>query len=46
MAFRRGSISTRIFTRRSSVVTWINRRPVLVAKIGDGVFAMDAVYAH
>ncbi len=46
MTFRRVSISTRIFARRSSVLTWINRRPVLVAKVGDAVYAMDAVCAH
>jgi nitrite reductase/ring-hydroxylating ferredoxin subunit len=46
MTFRRVSISTRIFSRRSSVVTWINRRPVLLAKVGDRIWAMDAVYAH
>lgn len=27
-------------------MTWINRRPVLVAKVGDLVYAMDAVCAH
>ncbi len=46
MTFRRVSISTRVFTRRSSIVTWVNRRPVLVAKVGDSLYAMDAVCAH
>ncbi len=46
MTFRRVSISTRVFSRRSSVLTWINRRPVLVAKVGDEIYAMDAVCAH
>ncbi len=46
MTFRRVSISTRIFSRRSSVLTWINRRPVLIARVGDAVYAMDAVCAH
>ncbi len=46
MTFRKVSISTRVFSRRSSVVTWVNRRPVLVAKVGDSIYAMDAVCAH
>ena len=46
MTYRRVSISTRIFSRRSSVLAWVNRRPVLVAKVGDRVCAMDAVCAH
>ena len=46
MSFRRVSISTRIFSRRSSILTWVNRRPVLVAKVGEAYFAMDAVCAH
>ncbi len=46
MTFRKVSISTRVFARRSSILTWVNRRPVLVAKVGDGLYAMDAVCAH
>ncbi len=46
MTFRRVSVSTRIFSRRSSFLTWISGRPVLVAKAGDSLYAMDAVCAH
>jgi len=46
MAFRRVSISTRVFSRRTSILTWVNRRPILVAKVGDAIYAMDAVCAH
>ena len=46
MTFRRVALSTRIFSRRSSVLTWINHRPILVAKVGDALYAMDAVCAH
>lgn len=46
MAFRRVALSTRVFSRRSSILTWINQRPVLVARVGDALYAMDAVCAH
>ena len=46
MAFRRISLSTRVFEGRTSVVTWIQGRPVLVAKVDDELYAMDAVCAH
>lgn len=46
MTFHRVSISTRVFSRRSSILTWVNRRPVLVAKLGESLYAMDAVCAH
>ncbi len=46
MTFRRVSISTRVFSRRNSILTWISRRPVLVAKVGERFYAMDAVCAH
>lgn len=46
MTFKRVSISTRVFSRRSSILTWVNHRPVLVAKVGDALYAMDAVCAH
>ena len=46
MTFRRVSSSTHVFSRRSSILTWVNRRPVLVAKVGDSLYAMDAVCAH
>lgn len=46
MAFRKVSISTRVFSRRSSILAWVNHRPVLVAKVGDVIYAMDAVCAH
>lgn len=46
MTYRRVSISTKVFSRRDSILVWINRRPVLVAKVGDTVCAMDAVCAH
>lgn len=46
MVFRKVSISTRVFSRRASILTWINRRPVLLAKVGDAYYAMDAVCAH
>ncbi len=46
MTFRRVSLSTRVFSRRSSILAWVNRRPVLVAKVGDAIYAMDAVCAH
>ncbi len=46
MTYRRVSISTRVFSRRSSILTWINHRPVLVAKVGDALYAMDGICAH
>lgn len=46
MAFRRVSISTRVFSKRSSILTWVNHRPVLVAKVDGHLYAMDAVCAH
>ncbi len=46
MTFRRVSLSTRVFSRRSSILTWIGKRPILVAKVDDGLYAMDAVCAH
>jgi nitrite reductase/ring-hydroxylating ferredoxin subunit len=46
MAFRRVSLSTRIFSKRNSVLTWIGRRPILIVKVGDELYAMDAVCAH
>ena len=46
MTFRKVSISTRVFSRRSSILAWVNRRPVLVAKVDGSLYAMDAVCAH
>ncbi len=46
MSYHKISISTRIFGRRPSILAWVNRRPVLVAKVGDLFYAMDAVCAH
>ena len=46
MAFRRVALSTRIFEGRSSVVTWLQGRPVLVARVDGALYAMDAVCAH
>ena len=46
MVAHRVSISTRLFERRSSVVTWVNRRPILVARVDGRIYALDAVCAH
>ncbi len=46
MTFRKVSISTRVFSRRNSILAWVNRRPILVARVGDAMYAMDAVCAH
>lgn len=46
MAFSPISMSTRIFERRNSIVTWWQKRPVIVVKDGPDYFAMDAVCAH
>lgn len=46
MAPRRVAISTRIFERRSSVLTWVGGRPVLVARVDGKLYGMDAVCAH
>ena len=46
MTFRRVSVSTRVFSRRSSILVWLARRPILLAKVGDDVYAMDGICAH
>mgnify|MGYP001773122893 CR=1 FL=1 len=39
-------ISTKVFERENSIITWVNNRPVLVAKVEGRLYAMDAVCAH
>lgn len=46
MAPRRVAISTRLFEHRSSVLTWVGGRPVLIARVDGKLYAMDAVCAH
>lgn len=46
MTVRPIGISTRLFEHRSSVLTWIGGRPVLIARIEGKLHAMDAVCAH
>lgn len=46
MAFRRVSISTRLFEKRPSVVVWVQGRPILVSRVDGELYAMDAVCAH
>lgn len=46
MVLRRVSISTRLFDHRSSVLTWVGGRPVLVARVDGRLYAMDAICAH
>lgn len=36
----------RLFEHRSSVVTWVGSRPVLIARVEGKLYAMDAVCAH
>ncbi|KUO92176.1 MAG: Rieske 2Fe-2S domain-containing protein [Thermocladium sp.] len=39
-------ISTKVFDKENSIITWVNNRPVLVAKVEGRLYAMDAVCAH
>ena len=46
MARHRVAISLRLFEHRSSVLTWVAGRPVLIARVEGKLYAMDAVCAH
>ncbi|MGC8645372.1 MAG: Rieske (2Fe-2S) protein [Thermoplasmata archaeon] len=46
MTYRKIGVSTRIFERQNHFITWINRRPILVAKHDGKYYAMDAVCGH
>lgn len=46
MVPRRVAISMRLFEHRSSVLTWVGGRPVLIARVDGKLYAMDAVCAH
>ncbi|BAB60150.1 iron-sulfur protein [Thermoplasma volcanium GSS1] len=46
MVFRKVSISTKIFEKTNSVVTWIAHKPVLLTKYNGDYFAMEAVCGH
>ncbi|CAB1129314.1 Ferredoxin [Candidatus Hydrogenisulfobacillus filiaventi] len=46
MAFQRVGLSTRLFDRRPAVVTWVQGRPVLVARVEGQLYAIEAVCAH
>ncbi len=46
MAWHRVSLSVRVFERRSSVLVWVQGRPILIARVDGKLYAMDAVCAH
>ncbi len=46
MAYKRISISTKIFEKSNHFITWINQRPVLITKYEGKYYGMDAVCGH
>ncbi|MGC8608904.1 MAG: Rieske (2Fe-2S) protein [Thermoplasmata archaeon] len=46
MVYKRVSISIKIFEKTTSVVTWIDGRPILIARYSGKYYGMDAVCAH
>lgn len=44
--FRRVGISTRAFETRSSLVSWVDGKPILITKHDGDYSAMNAVCAH
>ncbi|MEM0134797.1 MAG: Rieske 2Fe-2S domain-containing protein [Thermoplasmatales archaeon] len=46
MTYERVGISTKIFEKTNHYITWLNSRPILVAKVEGKYYAMDAVCSH
>ena len=46
MSYRPVSVSVRVFERHQAVNTWFGGRPILIAKVGEEVCALDAVCSH
>ncbi len=46
MAYRRVSISTKLFERTNSVMAWVSGKPVLLARYDEKYYAMDPVCSH
>ncbi len=46
MSYKKITISTKVFEKTDSIVTWIDKRPVLIAKYNGKYYGLDAVCAH
>ncbi|WP_297217949.1 Rieske (2Fe-2S) protein [Thermoplasma sp.] len=46
MAYKRVSISTKIFENTNAIVAWVSGRPVLLSRFEGKYYAMDAVCGH
>ncbi|MEM3186517.1 MAG: Rieske 2Fe-2S domain-containing protein [Conexivisphaerales archaeon] len=44
--FKRIGISSRAFERRNSLITWVDGKPILIAKHNANYYALNAVCAH
>ncbi|MEM0141070.1 MAG: Rieske (2Fe-2S) protein [Thermoplasmatales archaeon] len=46
MTYKKIGVSAKVFERTNHYITWINARPILIAKADGKYYAMDAVCAH
>ncbi len=46
MTSRTISIRAEIFNRRRSILSWVDGRPILIARVDDSLWAMNAVCSH